>query len=515
MASKSKARRKVFAASCILAALIVAGSSFAWFTSKDEVVNRLSANANYGVAIAEDFAPPENWVPGQTIEKNVSVTNTGNVDAFVRSWMQGEMRVVKEDSAGTDLTNAVGAVDATDKKYIDLGFTKYNATASKYLKTLSKDPVANPSDSANSSNNTTNTTAYSEVMAAQAGGFLAYAPSNAEYKYTTNQETVVDNYYEDASTLRSVTLPIDTEVEVVATAAAGKVKAQDTSSANFKGVDIDSDTFLPKSTGLYLFRRVVDVDSTTDKYEYSGYYYVEGSGYGDGTYYALQTGKHGVSDTNVSEYTVPTSQVTTAFDAQSGLVDYITPSCKLYTVTETKVENSSLTWVYVATTGGKATMTATYNNGTSSDSTDDIAVEVALVNVGAKTTGLNKNDNTGTNETWTAMGSAGLTTFYYNNDLESGDTTSRLIDSVKLADATDKKAYVAFDFDLNVFMESAQVTVDETGKEHTNAVNTWAATEVSSAAVNTGAKPSGANDAATYDTTDTNEINVVGWVSLS
>ena len=71
MASKSKKRRRVLGASCILAALIVASSSFAWFTSKDEVTNRLSANADYGVSIVESFAPPENWLPGQQINKDV------------------------------------------------------------------------------------------------------------------------------------------------------------------------------------------------------------------------------------------------------------------------------------------------------------------------------------------------------------------------------------------------------------------------------------------------------------
>ena len=94
MASKSKSRRRVLRASCLLAALIVAGSSFAWFTSKDEVTNRLSASADYGVSIAENFQPPENWVPGQQINKDVSVVNTGNVDAFARVWLTGEMKVL-------------------------------------------------------------------------------------------------------------------------------------------------------------------------------------------------------------------------------------------------------------------------------------------------------------------------------------------------------------------------------------------------------------------------------------
>ncbi|MCR4794090.1 MAG: BsaA family SipW-dependent biofilm matrix protein [Ruminococcus sp.] len=508
---KTSKEKRVLIASLCIAAAIAAGSTFAWFTSKDEVTNRLSASAAYNVSIAEDFQPPEEWVPGQVIEKNVSATNTGNVDAFVRMWMQGEMRVIKEDANGVALDSIGTITDATDENYKKLGFTKYNG--SKYLKTLSKTSNENPDDAQNASS--TNTKAYSEVMAMQSGGFLAYAPSDAEYSYTTNQETVLDNYY-NGTALISKTVPANTNVEVVASNTADNVTAQtyDGSSTYFKGVAIDSDTFKPKTTGLYLFRRIIDT-GTDDKYEYSGYYYIAGSGYGDGTYYALQTGKHATTDTNTSDNTVPTSQITVALDSQSNLVDHITPACKLLTVTESKVENSGLNWVYTPGTDGKATMTATYNGGTADDTTDDIAIDVALVNVDARTTGLNKDDNTkGDTETWKAIGSGALTTFYYNNDLESGDTTSRLIDSVMLNQNTTQKAYYAFDFDLNVFLESVQVTKDETNKELTTPVTPWnASTNGAStpANVNTGAKTS----TPTYDTTDATEINVVGWTALS
>ena len=510
---KSAREKRVLIASLIVAGVIAAGSTFAWFTSKDEVTNRLSASANYGVSIAEDFQPPEDWVPGQVIEKNVSATNTGNVDAFVRMWMQGEMRIIKEDTAGLDLNLADSAVNATDDNFTKIGFTKYvGDTTKKYLKTLSTRANENPDDATNATS--TNTKAYSEVMAMQSGGFLAYAPNNAEYKYTTNQETVLENYYKDATTTISKTVPKEFDVEVVASAsaAADKVAAQayDGSTTHFKGVAIDSDTFQPKTTGLYLFRRTVDV-GTEDAYEYTGYYYVAGSGYGDGTYYALQTGKHATGDTNVSDNTVPTSQITVTPDAQSGLVSYITPACKLMTVTETKIENDALTWRYTAPAAngnGQAKMTATYNGGTADDTADDISIDVALVNVGARSENLNKNDNTkGDTETWTAIGDAGLTTFYYNNDLEAGDTTSRLIDSVTLSNSTTQKGYYAFDFDLNVFLESVQVTMDETNKELTTPVNPWAVTTG-----NTAAKPSGGNNATTYDS---NEIRVVGWEAAS
>ena len=96
MASKSKRRRRVLGASCILAALIVAGSSFAWFTSKDEVTNRLTASADYNVVAIENFVPPQQWVPGQTVTKEEAVTNTGNIDAFVKQTITGDLKVTVE-----------------------------------------------------------------------------------------------------------------------------------------------------------------------------------------------------------------------------------------------------------------------------------------------------------------------------------------------------------------------------------------------------------------------------------
>ena len=63
------------------------------------------------------------------------------------------------------------------------------------------------------------------------------------------------------------------------------------------------------------------------------------------------------------------------------------------------------------------------------------------------------------------MDSSGEWSSYYNNDVEAGDTTTKLVDSVKLADTTTNDAYLAFDFDLNVFLESVQITVDEEGVE--------------------------------------------------
>lgn len=122
MASKKKTRRKVLTASCILAALIVGSSSFAWFTSKDEVVNKLSAANGYDVTIVEDFTPPPSWTPGQTVEKDVKVTNTGNIDAFVKLSLSNHIVLTQYDDAGDSNYNK----DSIDK-YIQLSKDKVKA----------------------------------------------------------------------------------------------------------------------------------------------------------------------------------------------------------------------------------------------------------------------------------------------------------------------------------------------------------------------------------------------------
>lgn len=100
---KSAKQRRVLIVALIVAVAIVAASTFAWFSSKDEVTNRLTASANYNVSIVEDFQPPADWLPGQTINKDVAAVNTGNVDAFVRMWLDGKLRLLKEDAVGSEV----------------------------------------------------------------------------------------------------------------------------------------------------------------------------------------------------------------------------------------------------------------------------------------------------------------------------------------------------------------------------------------------------------------------------
>jgi len=588
MASKSKSRRRVFRASCILAALIVAGSSFAWFTSKDEVTNRLSASANYGVAIAEDFQPPENWIPGQAVNKDVAAVNTGNIDAFARMWVEGEMSVVartsQDDSApaipgeGASLTKIS---PVTDTKYTSINLN-YMDDNGRYYRELSqakvKNPELNDSGDANENGVSENTPAtFSEVQAMQAGAYLAGAPANAQFYYVVEHACKLDAYTDKLhDSIQVVELK---EGDIIATKGASlptgtpadgqTVVYIDAVAGGTTGLNIDSSQFYPQTEGNYIFRRNVGLTKTTgegaangvnekDDYEYSGYYYVPKGGTAllkteDSTadhYIALYTSTDAGSDR--SDYTIPDNSVTetTVLPSQDVVTVAPTANLKFYNAKEKVVQNSDLKWVYTAPVAADpehsvvaqpGKLTAYYDGGdntvgysragsdTEADpyvytdmSANDIAVEITLANIGTSAQEWTAINGNGTSATWytdsigtsQSVTTGQNTTFYYNDDIKAGDTATILIDSVKLADATKKDAYLAFDFDLNVKLESVQVTVDEDGKEKTTPVNSWAATAGEN---NTGAKPSGGDNAATYDTANSlpNEILTVGWTDIT
>lgn len=481
---KTAKQRRILIVALIVAAAIIAGSTFAWFSSKDEVTNRLTASANYNVSIVEDFQPPADWLPGQTINKDVAAVNTGNVDAFVRMWLDGHLRLLNEDTSeplakGAYATvfsgKTLAAVTDVNKKKLGLNFYSQAQTGDEitYYKTLSTDKIDNDKDinHASTPNEESNVPAmFSEVQSMQSAGVLVYAPDGAKYTWTLEQAADLWVLENGKATLK--TLAKDTAVGSVNSSATTKITAsQSDTTGNYYGA-IDASTFQPQTTGLYLFRRNVEPtnDGTANTYEYSGYYYVADTDTTapaavKGKYFALHTED---SNNNHSDYVVPASAVTENNSAVPTL-DQVLPvdpaGVKLFTASESVVTDA-LTWVYDSSTAGSEKFTVTYAGA------KNIVIEIALANIGLSP------------ESWTAIDDGNHNknvTFYYNNDLEAGDTTVKLVDSVKLSENTELGAYLAFDFDLDVFLDSIQVTMTNGSSEDATAVaNGWAAADIDS-----------------------------------
>ena len=120
--NSKKNDKKLLIGSLGLASAVAAGATFAWFTSEDQVTNRLSAEADYNVSITESFTPPEDWTPGQEINKDVSAVNTGNIDSLVNLkfghsfTVTGKGDPIKVSDAATEDLGAKNAVEvSTDK----------------------------------------------------------------------------------------------------------------------------------------------------------------------------------------------------------------------------------------------------------------------------------------------------------------------------------------------------------------------------------------------------------------
>ena len=334
----NKKDKKVLIGALGIAAVIAAGSTFAWFTSSDEVTNRLTASADYGVSITETFTPPEEWIPGQEINKDVSAVNTGNLSALVKLAFEGAL-TLKAEGDGV----AVSGFASADKDTLEL---------------LNADDVAS----------------------LQAGGYLAVAPEG-----------------------------VDTGI-----------------------VGTDFDATEDDVPGLYLFRREIKVDDETTTYDYSGYYY-------DGDdYYGLQT----IDDVDDDGNAVRTVDVLRDKGATLTEADITGIKLKNFEDKVIPADDGQLSWDYSKVNSDKVAV-LTYHPTGASNTAKDIVINVNLKNLGTAA------------DQWQYIDGKG---FYYTDDVEPGESTVKLIDSVSLDESVQAGAYTNMDFDLTVKLNSVQVT---------------------------------------------------------
>lgn len=561
---KSAKETRVLVASIITAAAIVAGSTFAWFSSSDEVTNRLSANADYGVTIAEDFTPPENWLPGQTVEKNVGVVNTGNVDAFVRTWLEGEMDLIAQTKSDTTASAFAQSAPTLNDAVTDLQLRSVGLNYKKeniYFKEL--DQFNRHNNPVLVGNAAVHGDAYTEVDAVQAGGVLVSAPENAKFSFVPNQAINIHNDQNEdfeipANATVNVTIDSSATVNIAVTAPEAGSDSNDyavTAKSIAAFGKIDTDRFTPKTTGTYIFRRNVALatpgssaggQTAVDDFEFTGYVYIDGlsvdaepgapvdttqyvdpectipveevittgffvetegvisyyadqaaldaAGVTDGistlgrgrmlyragnTYYKTPYTKTPVPSENGgayfaleyddtheqrSDYVLPKNTYTYT-KTPDGLYTFTDTGIKVFTAEEKNLANKDLKWSFTEASGdGETAVPAQFHVFYDFDETDDstvtepdqrdIVIDIDLANLGEES------------ENWTRMSADGKTdTFYYNNDLEAGATTAKLVDAVTLNKKVTQYAFLAFDFDLNVFMDSVQVYVDKDGNE--------------------------------------------------
>ena len=99
--SNKRNKKKWAVAATTLAAIAALAGTFAWFQSQDNATNHFEGDAagNGDVEIVETFTPPTDWKPGEEINKDVAILNSGKYESMVRiSFKETLEKLVNADS---------------------------------------------------------------------------------------------------------------------------------------------------------------------------------------------------------------------------------------------------------------------------------------------------------------------------------------------------------------------------------------------------------------------------------
>lgn len=168
-------------------------------TSSDEVVNKLHAENDYSVTAVEDFTPPTQWTPGTTVEKKVSAVNTGNIDAFVKATITGD--IVLTRNAG-----ATPFADASEDELVEIApdEVKTLQAGGKLVVAGAKDEIENAGVTVDMN---TNLTEDGTSFEPTEPGYYIFARSTEEEGEEGNLVSVTyDGYYFDGDKYYRITI---------------------------------------------------------------------------------------------------------------------------------------------------------------------------------------------------------------------------------------------------------------------------------------------------------------------
>lgn len=112
----------------------VIGGTLAWFTSQDKATNTFNTASNKdnsGIKIVEEFEKPTNMLPGDSVNKDVQVSNTATYDQFIRVKFVPRFVELGKGSDGKEVRTPIterkasdGTMHQLDTNKIILNFTE-------------------------------------------------------------------------------------------------------------------------------------------------------------------------------------------------------------------------------------------------------------------------------------------------------------------------------------------------------------------------------------------------------
>jgi len=82
--NRRKSKPLILSMAAVFALVAILATTFAWWSTSDQVTNRLRTQSYGDARITEIFDEDEPLDPGATVDKFVGVVNTGQIDAVVR-----------------------------------------------------------------------------------------------------------------------------------------------------------------------------------------------------------------------------------------------------------------------------------------------------------------------------------------------------------------------------------------------------------------------------------------------
>ena len=248
--------KKSVIALLLIAIIGIVGLTIAYFANSTSVENTFTTK-EYGTTYTESFVSPENWLPGDTTEKTLVATNTGEVDEAVRislsetwtpnnsnatltGWIHADgtkSNHTTENELATDVRAAV--INFTENsdwtKVGDYYYYNYKLAPGESTTTFLESVTFNSKTKLDDTCETTIDGGVRTISCNSSGDDY----DHAKYKLTINIETVQYNKYNDAWNLNNtVTIlaarPVPAAVQYLAENATNAANAEYTNETKGK-----------------------------------------------------------------------------------------------------------------------------------------------------------------------------------------------------------------------------------------------------------------------------------------
>ena len=140
--------KKALIALALVALVGIVGGTFAYYTSTSKLTNEFTTGT-YSTSVTEEFISPDNWTPGTTTDKVVTVRNNGTVAivaraSFEEKWVAADgttrLNGIRNNEKVAQFDINPDWIAATDGYYYYKDVLGQNATSTAFIEAVTFNP---------------------------------------------------------------------------------------------------------------------------------------------------------------------------------------------------------------------------------------------------------------------------------------------------------------------------------------------------------------------------------------